>query len=453
VRFAVLQITLLATAGLIGTLVRQFPSFALHDPTAYAQQVATMHQHWDPIGFGGVSIGPALVEVFDRLGFFRVFTAPWFVLLLSLLTVSIICCTLDRTPRLWRGVRHVTVDQPEPFFDTRLPERALVGSATVTPVEMEKWLRRKRFKVRTASAVDGAQYVYGDRNQYFKLATLLTHTGLVLFLAGGAVTAGLGFETVLFVADGQTAPVQPVGTAHNLLVKNVDFQAPQRADGTFVDFWTDLAIYQDGQQIARKQIRVNDPLVLDGYVFHQNTFGPTADVTIRDGAGSLVWDGPIVLTPDENTGTPSAFQAIPGSDMGIEWLLSRTNDGSAVLGVVGIGPTDSSGQAPVLFLSRLARGASSDPAATGGYTVTWNGTSAWTGIVIKKDPGETVIWLAFLFLISGLVLSFYFPRRRVWARFSENHLQLTMLADRYVDIRREFAAVVEAAGGEPAKAE
>ena len=131
---------------------------------------------------------------------------------------------------------------------------------------METWLRRKRFKVAQppTHAERRARYVYGDRNQYFKLATLLTHTGLVLFLAGGAVTAGLGFETVLFVADGQTAPVQPVGTAHNLLVKNVDFQAPQRADGTFIDFWTDLAIYQDGQEIARKQIRVNDPLVLDG---------------------------------------------------------------------------------------------------------------------------------------------------------------------------------------------
>ena len=87
------------------------------------------------------------------------------------------------------------------------------------------------------------------------------------------------------------------------------------------------------------------------------------------------------------------------------------------------------------------------PPSTGGYTVTWKGTSAWTGIVVKDDPGETVIWLAFLFLISGLVLTFYFPRRRVWARFSDGRLQIAMLADRYVDVRREFAAVVEAVGG------
>ena len=52
------------------------------------------------------------------------------------------------------------------------------------------------------------------------------------------------------------------------------------------------------------------------------------------------------------------------------------------------------------------------------------------------------------------MLTFYFPRRRVWARFpGDGRLQLVMLADRYVDIRREFGVVVEAAGGEPAKDE
>ena len=61
------------------------------------------------------------------------------------------------------------------------------------------------------SATTDETWVYGDRNQYMKLATLLTHLGLILFLLGGAVTVAFGFETVVFVGDGQTAPVQPVG--------------------------------------------------------------------------------------------------------------------------------------------------------------------------------------------------------------------------------------------------
>ena len=116
----------------------------------------------------------------------------------------------------------------------------------------------------------------------------------------------------MFVGEGQTAPVQPVGTPHNLLVKNIAFEAPRRADGSFEDFRTDLAVYQDGQQIARKTIRVNDPLQTGGFVFHQNTFGPTADLDIRDPSGRLVWTGPVILEDNADLGVPGRLPDHPG---------------------------------------------------------------------------------------------------------------------------------------------
>jgi hypothetical protein len=54
----------------VGTLVQQFPAFALHDPGAYAQQLADMHARWDGISVAGVRIGPGMVDLFDRVGFF-----------------------------------------------------------------------------------------------------------------------------------------------------------------------------------------------------------------------------------------------------------------------------------------------------------------------------------------------------------------------------------------------
>ena len=92
-----------------------------------------MHRRWDAISIVGLPIGPSLVDVFDRLGFFRIFSAPWFVLMLSVLVVSIVCCTLDRTPRLWRSVRYVNVEQPPAFFDLRLSERAGIEGARASP--------------------------------------------------------------------------------------------------------------------------------------------------------------------------------------------------------------------------------------------------------------------------------------------------------------------------------
>ncbi|MDQ3552908.1 MAG: cytochrome c biogenesis protein ResB, partial [Chloroflexota bacterium] len=194
-----LQITLLVVAGLIGTVLRQLPGSALRDPAAYAAEMAQLHQRYDGLDLLGIQIGPGMVDLFERLGFFRVFAAPWFVALLSLLVLSIFVCTLDRTPKLWRGVRRVTVEQPPAFFDPRLSERASFAEQELTGAEVTAVLRGKRYRIRKAVSEDGSvTWIYGDRNQYMKMATLLTHLGLILFLAGGAVTAALGFETVVF---------------------------------------------------------------------------------------------------------------------------------------------------------------------------------------------------------------------------------------------------------------
>ena len=53
-------------------------------------------------------------------------------------------------------------------------------------------------------------------------------------------------------------------------------------------------------------------------------------------------------------------------------------------------------------------------------------------MVVKSDPGQAVIWLAFSCLIAGLVLSFYFPRRRAWARIEAGRVGIAFLADPYV---------------------
>lgn len=437
VRFAVIQIIALAVSGLFGTILPQLPAFALHDPNAYASEMAAIHERWDPVWSAGV------VDVFERLGLLRVFSAPWFVGLMVVLTVSIVICTLDRTPKLWRGVRRVTVEQPEPFFDLRSPGRARFEAEAVSADDLTRTLRGRHFRVRRAMGdASEVTWLYGDRNQYMKMATLLTHLGLVLFLAGGAVTAAMGFETVVFLGEGQTAPVQPVGTPHNLLVKNIHFEAPQRPDGGFIDFRTDLAVYRDGEQVARKTIRVNDPLTVDGFVFHQNTFGPAADIEVRDQEGLILWTGPVLLA-DEFLGLPEGFLTVPGSGVGLLMYLQRDAAGTPILAMLGVGPPEASGASRFIFQTILGIGATTDPVDTAGYAITWVRPGAWTGMVIKNDPGAPIIWIAFLSLITGLLLSFYFPRRRVWARITRDGTRLAFIGDRYVDEDREFGALLD----------
>ncbi len=144
------------------------------------------------------------------------------------------------------------------------------------------------------------------------------------------MTTRFGDEQGLVVPEGESLTVQPIGTPGLLLVKNLGFDAPGFDTGKPTDFTTDLAVYRDGQEIARKVIRVNDPLSIGGYTFHQNGFGAAPHLVVKDTAGRPLWDGQVPLT-DQAAGSPYGILAVPGRDLGLQLLLSRKPDGTGVV--------------------------------------------------------------------------------------------------------------------------
>jgi len=417
--------------------VRQLPGFAFRSPGDYAAAMADLHARYDPV------LGAGFVDLLERLQLFRVFSSTWFSVGLVILIVSIVVCTLDRTPRLWRQVSDVRVVQPDPFFDPRLPDRAALSGVSAEAVAGA--LRRHRFRVRE-EAVDGVRYVYGDRNQYTKLATLFTHLGLILFLVAAAITSRFGVEQGLVVAEGDTLTVGPIGTPGLLVVRNLGFEAPGFLTGRPTDFTTDLAVYRDGEEIARKTVRVNDPLAVAGFTFHQNGFGPAPDIVVADASGAILWTGPVPLT-DQAGGFPYGSIAVPGRDMGLELLLQRQADGVGILLVVPyrIVGEEADGSPRVEYLDPLALARGEDGTVPGiDFRVGLRDFAEYTLLIAKNDPGVGLVWVAFGSLITGLLITFHRPRRRVWARVArDGAVSLVGRSDRYVDFEREFGRLLD----------
>jgi cytochrome c biogenesis protein len=438
VDFAVAQIIVLSLLAVVGMTIRQMPDFAFRSATDYASALEDLHARYDLV------LGAGTVDVLERLGAFAIFRSPWFSAALVVLVISIVVCTLDRTPRLWRGVREVRVDQPEPFYDPRLPDRAAMSGVSADAVRAV--LRRNGLHVRAATGNDGTTYLYGDRHQYARMATLFTHAGLILFLVAAAVTSRLGDEQGLVVPEGSSLTVQPIGTPGLLLVKNLGFEAPGLETGQATDFTTDLAVYQDGREIARKTIRVNDPLSVASYTFHQNGFGPAPYLVVRDAAGRPLWDGAVPLT-DAAAGSPYGIQGVPGTDLGLQLLLRREPDGTGVVlvlpyRVIGTNPdgTPIPQNFSPLALAKGETGVASDI----GLSIELRDVGEYTLLIAKKDPGQGLIWLAFGLLIAGITISFYRPRRRVWTRLGpDGQLGIVWRSDRYVDVEREFGRLLD----------
>ncbi|HEY8870049.1 MAG TPA: cytochrome c biogenesis protein ResB [Candidatus Limnocylindrales bacterium] len=449
--FAVLQIILLALQAVVGMTLRQLPSFAFRTPSDYATEMAKIHGRYD------AGLGSGVVDVLERLQVFQVFTSTAFTLGLIVLVISIVACTIDRTPRLWRQSADIRVVQPDPFFDPKLPDRAMIagelangsagpaGPTGLTPSAVQDVLRRHHFGVRTAE-LDDAIYVYGDRHRWTKMATLLTHTGLILFLVAAAVTSRLGDEEGLVVPEGQSLTVQPIGTPGLLLVKNFAFTAPGLDTGHPTDFTTDLAVYRDGELIARKVIRVNDPLSVAGYTFHQNGFGAAPDLLIRDRSGGVLWSGPVPMS-DSAAGFPFATMTVPGRNVGLQLLLERASDQTGLVLAVPytVSGTNPDGSPIVASLQPMAIAAGETQSSPDiDFSISVQGFHAYTLLIAKNDPGQGIVWAAFGSLISGILITFYLPRRRIWARLRPNgELAIAGRSDRYVDFGREFGRLLD----------
>ena len=418
--------------------IKQLPDFAFRSASDYAAALDDLHARYDPL------LGTAMVDVLDRLSVFSMFRSVWFSAGLTVLVISIVVCTLDRTPRLWRGVADIRVDQPEPFFDPRLPDRAAMDGVPLEGVRSV--LRRHGFRIRETAAADGTRFVYGDRHPYTKLATLFTHTGLVLFLVAAAVTSRLGDEQGLVVSEGQSLTVQPIGTPGLLLVKNLDFEAPGFETGQASDFTTDLAVYQDGREIARKTIRVNDPLAVAGYTFHENGFGAAPVLLLSDAAGKPLWDGPVPLT-DAAAGSPYGIVSVPGRDLGLQLLLRRQPDGTGVVLILPyrvVGTAADGSPIPQNFTPLALAKGETGAARDVGLSIELRDVSEYTLLIAKRDPGQGIVWLAFASLIAGITITFYLPRRRVWTRLApDGHVGIVWRSDRYIDVEREFGRLLD----------
>jgi cytochrome c biogenesis protein len=441
VNFAVVQITALALLAVIGMTTRQLPGFAFRSPSDYAIEMERLRALYEPV------LGAGLVDVMERLQLFHVFTSTPFSALLVLLAVSIVICTLDRTPRLWQQSAAIRVVQPEAYFDPRLPDRASIGPGSgLDEAGVRGALRRQRFSIRSADGPGGERFLYGDRHRWTKLATLVSHLGLILFLVAGLVTARFGDEQGLVVAEGDTLTVQPIGTPGLLLVKNFGFEAPGLDTGVPTDFTTDLAVYRDGELLARKVVRVNDPLEVGGYSFHQNGFGPAPDLEIRSTLDEgILWSGPVPLT-DVAAGRPLGAMPVPGRAIGLQLLLDRTAEGVGTLVVLpyAVRGTNADGTPDYVFgfPVALVRG-ETVPMEGLDLAVSLRGFTDYTLLIAKRDPGAPIVWAAFVALIAGLAVTFYLPRRRVWARlWPDGRLDLVGRSDRFVDFDREFGRLL-----------
>lgn len=403
----------LALFTLIGTVVIQAPVGLQSDAAAYDAWLDSVRPKYG--GWTGA---------FDMLGLFNIFSSFWFRGTILLLATSIMACSVNRAPRLWKQAVHPRpVVSAEFFAHARMSETIV---ATGTPEEaraiLEAHLAGQRYRT-IVTEVDGGLAIYADRFRWAPFGTVIAHLSLI-FILGGAMFGATGFRDANFaIAVGSTLPV---GNGTNLSIKAMSFTDAYYDNGSPSDYASSLIVYDRGVQVSEKTIRVNDPLRVGDVTLYQSFFGPAADLVVRDTSGKVLYEQgvPLQWASSDDTKAIGQFQ-LPGQDLTVYVIGAASGqvDPNIRAGQIQLEVYQGANTETPAGLQVVDQGV---PATLAGLEFTFVRERQYTGLIVARDPGAPIVWLGALLLLFGVAFVFFFPYGRLWVRIAGGRSAVTV---------------------------
>ncbi|WP_114853710.1 cytochrome c biogenesis protein ResB [Brachybacterium sp. YJGR34] len=431
------------------------------------------------------SVNPALTEQFlaengrwgeilDTLGFFDVFSSPWFSAIYLLLFISLIGCIV---PRVGVHLRQLRAQPPRaPSRLTRFTgytRRELPGADADTLLQSaHRALRRSRYRTAVREETR-SRSVSAERGLLRESGNLLFHislVGVLICIAGGQLTSYRGQITVI-EGDGFSNSLTQYDSFESgawfdetelpsFRFTLEDFRATYvqpGESGTVGEprsFEADVAVTTPGQEQREQTIEVNKPLHVDGASMYLLGNGYAPEVTVTDPEGSVVAEGPVITVPMGDTGYTSQLvikapdarpeqTAVVGfflptgtiDENGPHSLYPDALDPQLALtvhqGDLGLdsGVPQNAYEVDVTTLTQVTD-ENGDPVLVrlypgqeyelpDGTTISFDGLRRYAAFDVAHDPFERWTLVCALAATGGLILSLFIPRRRLWVRVRE----------------------------------
>jgi cytochrome c biogenesis protein len=367
---------------------------------------------------------PEALRWLDALGLTDVFHSTWFVALMCLLAINILCASIERFPNVWRFFARPHLNADANFLSGLPLRKEIRVRSEEWDLEMaERAMRESGFHPRRVNN-NGAVSLYAERHRFARLAAYVVHLSLLMILAGGIIDSVWGFRGYLALTDGEQSNQIDLRKG---VTRPLDFAircdgAGQEnyANGSPKRWWSNLVVIENGKEVRKKMIEVNDPLTYRGVRFFQSGYGSTGQVgRIRLLAASKTdahLQKEFVLRPNEKVALDAdttvqlaAFVpdlVIVGNR--IETRSDQPNNPAIQLAVVrGAGETK-------LWL--FPKFPSLEHPDNSPYKFEFRDLAMgyFTGLQVSYEPGQWAVWGGSSLMAVGLILAFYFVHVRIW---------------------------------------
>lgn len=456
-RTALFLLLLLAVAAVPGSLFPQRPA----NPSVVTQYIK------DNGDYG---------KVLDTFQLYDVYSSVWFSAIYILLFISLIGCVIPRAIAHYKAMRSQPPRTPTRL--SRLPEYGtlvLESDAGIPPSEAVSdaagLLRKRGYRVDVRD-IDGAKPSLGAERGFLReVGNLVFHTSLIGVLVSVAAGGLFGYSGQRILVEGdtfvntlvgydqftpgtnfQTSQLQP----YSIQLDSFDIKFDRESVGKIgqpIDFTAKVTTREAPEAPASQQVlKVNEPVSLGGTSVYLTGNGYAPVVTVRDGAGNVALQGPVVAKLQGDNYYSSVVIKVPDAkpdQLGFQGFFLPTafvsNDGisfsgdpallnprltlNSYYGDLGLdaGTPQNVFELDVADLTPLnarnldAGGLTLEPGMSidlpdGKGSISFDGVKRYIGVDIHHNPGQGYALAFALLAVAGLVVSLYVNRRRVWVR-------------------------------------
>jgi cytochrome c biogenesis protein ResB len=246
---------LIATVMLLSMLGSCFPQ----TPSA-AETNHEIQERWEKdlsARFSGFT--DLLIDV----GVFQFFHSPYFTAVVYLLGISALLCTLNRWRAAWRQAFHQPVKCPASIFEVARQ----TASFTFHPIPDLPIVARQILERHGLSAVfeqvGDSCYLRADRNRLSSLASLVTHTGVLLLFLGATLSWSFGWKRTIQLGNESTVGLSTEALLlekGGLVMRFEGFEIERSTNGNVENYRAQITL--SGPDLAPRSfnIRLNQPM-------------------------------------------------------------------------------------------------------------------------------------------------------------------------------------------------
>nr|QWK42084.1 cytochrome biogenesis protein [Pseudochorda nagaii] len=342
------------------------------------------------------------------LGFNNIYSTWWFLLLLSLLGLSLACCTvLQQLPTLKFSRRYYFYKQVNQYNKLTFKIKAI----KVFPSHLSYTLLQKQY-----SLFQQSNSFYAYKGLISRVGPIIVHLSIICVLLGSSLGALKGFNSQELIPKTEVFHIQNViknGFFSSIPQKTFrinDFWSIYTSNGSIKQFYTDVSVLNGhGIEVQRKTISVNNPLLLNDLIIYQTDWG-ILGLRLKYNKNGTSWVSVQLPISKINTSNQKIW---------ISSLPNRQKDGKSFIVLI----KDNRGQISLYnndgkFVKSINIG--DNIYNTDSISFNLADIISSTGVQIKSDPGIKLIYFGFLFLMFSSLISYisfsefwllYFPTK------------------------------------------